>query len=92
MKMTIVSVFDSAIGSFGRPVFVAAIGQAVRSFTDEVNRGEGDISKHPEDFQLYKLGYFHDDSGQFETHIPEMIVQGASVNQQPILPVKGSKQ
>lgn len=76
MRLCVVSVFDSAAQAFGRPVFVAAPGQALRSFQDEVNKGEGDLSKHPEDFTLYQLGWFDDNSGQFDTDSPAVLMRG----------------
>ena len=67
MKMKVLSVFDSAAQAFGRPAFVAAIGSAIRSFTDEVNRVDADnqMNQHPSDFTLYELGEFDDEHGRF---------------------------
>ena len=67
MRMTIVSVYDVASQSFGRPVFAVSVGAAIRSFGDEVNRSVPDntMYAHPEDFVLYELGVFDDSSGAF---------------------------
>lgn len=66
-KLVVVGVMDSAIQAFGRPVFVPAIGAALRSFTDEVNRAGSDnaLNAHPDDFVLVLLGYFDEESGVF---------------------------
>lgn len=77
------SVHDAAIGAFGRPAFVASMGQAIRSFTDEVNRGAEDnvMFKHPEDVSLYHLGTFDDGTGLFElVQVPRRICEGKSVS------------
>jgi hypothetical protein len=68
MVQIIVSVFDRAANAFGRPIFVSAIGAAVRSFQDEINREAQDNSMfhHPDDFDLYELGTFDDADGRFE--------------------------
>ena len=68
MKLHVVSVRDRAADAFGRPIFVAAIGQAIRSFQDEINRsGENnEMNKHPDDYDLYHLGTWDDESGKFE--------------------------
>ena len=52
MKQVICAVRDSAADVFGRPYFVPTAGVAIRSFTDEVNRGADDnqFYKHPKDF------------------------------------------
>ncbi|WNK12898.1 MAG: nonstructural protein [Microvirus sp.] len=72
---------DRAIDAFGVPIFVAAIGQAVRSFTDEVNRkGEGNqMNMHPEDFDLYVLGTYNGDLGTFDAASPRQIAIGKDV-------------
>ena len=67
MKYVVMSVRDRAIDSFGQPFYVAAIGQAIRSFSDAINSDKEDnICKHPDDFDLYHLGYFNDDGSGFE--------------------------
>lgn len=65
-KLIMVAVRDLAIQAFNRPFFVPAVGAAVRSFSDEVNRKaqENVMSHHPEDFELWELGTFDEDSGQ----------------------------
>lgn len=60
MNFVIVSVKDSAAQAFGRPIFVPSNAVAIRSFRDEVNRKDStdDLSRHPDDFELYQLGVF----------------------------------
>lgn len=72
MRMTVVTVFDKAAAAYGRPSFVGAIGQAMRGFQDEVNRVADDnpMYRHPDDFELYHLGFFDDASGRFENVDP----------------------
>ena len=68
MKHVMCAVRDSAVGSFMRPFFVAAAGSAVRAFGDEVARSDGPaegrpMNAHPEDYELFELGSFDDESG-----------------------------
>jgi len=63
--LSVVAVFDNAVKAFGRPVFVPAVGAAIRSFIDEVNGKDTELSKHPEDFELFQLGSFNEEDGQF---------------------------
>lgn len=74
MKRAIVAIKDRASNGFGQPFFVAAIGQAIRSFQDEINRAapDNDLNKHPDDFDLYQLGIFDDDTGSIEVMTPPM--------------------
>lgn len=66
MKRKIVAVLDAAASTFGTPFFVVSTGQAVRSFKDEINRPAEDnpLNRHPEDFTLYCLGEYDDETGE----------------------------
>ena len=74
MVRIVCSVRDSASLLFGQPVFVAAKGQAIRSFQDEVNKGEGDLSRHPEDFELWQLCEWDDVLGKFDG-VPALLLR-----------------
>ena len=77
MKYRIVTIRDRAADVFGIPSFVMSLGAAVRSFGDEVNKKDGSpLSGHPEDFDLYELGEYDDDTGQFSQGIPRQIAVG----------------
>lgn len=78
MKQVVVAVFDRAAQLYGRPFFVQALGQAIRSFTDEVNRKDdqrGDFAKHPQDFDLWSLAVYDDNEGSF-TPDHKMVLRG----------------
>lgn len=60
----VLAVRDRATDSFGQPIFVVAVGQGVRSFTDEINRKESPFHAHPEDYDLYHLAEYEDRTGQ----------------------------
>lgn len=82
MKRIVMAVRDRAADTYGSPFFVVAVGQGVRSFSDEVNRAAPDnqLYMHPEDFDLYELGSFDDSSGTFETDVPRMRAIGKDVS------------
>ena len=67
MKLNFYTVFDKAVGAYMRPFVMQSDGQAVRHFEDEVN-GDNPIAKHPEDYALFRIGMFDDQSGEL---IPE---------------------
>jgi hypothetical protein len=83
MIQVVVSVYDRASETFGRPVFVPAKAAAIRSFTDEVNRDDSanDLKRHPDDFDLYVLGNFDDSKGVFSSGdgYPLVLVRGKDV-------------
>lgn len=75
MRYKIVSVRDRAIDTFGQPVFVNNIGGAIRSFGDEIKRPHtaerpNQFNQHPDDFDLYLMGEFDDETGEFVTDGP----------------------
>lgn len=84
MILIVLSVFDKAASAYGRPVFATAIGAAVRSFSDEVNRRADDNSMfaHSSDFELYELGTFDDSTAKFDAlGVPRLLVRGGDVRE-----------
>lgn len=68
MQMYVISVRDIKADSFGKPFYTLSLGEAVRSFGDEVNRSDQQnlLYMHPDDFELFHLGFFESDDGRFE--------------------------
>lgn len=82
MKLVLCTVKDRAADAFGRPMFVPSVGVAIRSFSDEVNRDdpENQLNRHPDDFDLYELGEFDDNTGLFDLHEqPKLLSLGKQV-------------
>ena len=78
----VISVKDRAADVFNRPFIVPHRNVAIRDFTDEVNRKADDnqLSKHPDDFDLYLLGQFDDNTGQFvQSEGPVVLVRAKDV-------------
>lgn len=80
-KLFVVSVYDSATEAFGTPLFVPAVGGAIRGFTDAVNdpAGASDLCKHPADFVLFSLGEFDLSTGLFFTGVPAQLVRAVDL-------------
>jgi hypothetical protein len=82
MKQIICTVKDRAADAYGRPMFVPSAGVAIRSFSDEINRDNADnqLFNHPDDFDLYELGEFDDNTGLFSLHEqPKLLSLGKQV-------------
>ena len=58
------AVYDVKAEAYGRPMFVPAVGLAMRAFMDEIKNQESQFCKYPDDFSLFKLGEFDDSSGE----------------------------
>lgn len=73
------SVKDRALDAFSRPFFVPSVGVAERSFQDEVRNPESEMSKHPEDYDLYLLGTFDEAMGTFNCSHPTLMIRAQDV-------------
>lgn len=82
MKLTLCTVKDRAADAYGRPMFVPSTGIAIRSFSDEINRAAEDnqMYNHSDDFDLYELGEFDDNTGLFFLYEqPKLLTLGKQV-------------
>lgn len=78
MKLEAFAVRDEKAVGFAHPFFVMARGQAVRMFGDWCQDKNTPLGKHPEDYRLYHVGSFDDESGQFVNQpIPEAVSHGS---------------
>ena len=67
MKLNVYSIYDAAASAFAQPFFMHNDGLAIRAFQDNVNTKEDNhISKHPDQFTLFKLAEYEDSTGKFE--------------------------
>ena len=66
--MDIFTVYDSKSGAYMRPFYARSKGEAIRSFTTEVNSGSDTslVAQYPADFTLFHLGSFDDEKASFD--------------------------
>lgn len=60
------AVYDAKVATYMQPFSFTTQGAAMRAFTDLVNSNDNAISKHPEDYSLFELSQFDDQTGLFE--------------------------
>lgn len=74
--MNIYGVKDVAVNAFHMPMFFQSDKACVRALGDAVNTPKEDniYYKHPEHFDLYKIGVFDEETGVIAGHAPEFIV------------------
>lgn len=58
MNSVILCVRDQKVGAYGEPFTAPSLAAAVRSIKSAVEDGKSDISKYPEDFDLYQVGEY----------------------------------
>lgn len=82
MIKAVCSVRDSAAELYSPPMFVPSTGVAVRAFTDEVRREDpnNQLHKHPQDFVLFEVASFDDETGVFVNVTPaRQLIRGVDV-------------
>lgn len=66
MKTEMYSVYDSKAQAYGLPFHAPNDAVALRIFGEAVNDPSTQLNKYPEDFVLFHLGRFDDQTAQFE--------------------------
>lgn len=67
MLLKIFTIRDSKGEFYGQPFFQKSHGEAERSFRTLTTDGKSTVNQYPEDFDLYYLGEYDDQSGKFKT-------------------------
>lgn len=72
MKLIICAIHDTKAEAFAQPMFFQAVGQAVRAFIDAVSDGDpkSNLANHPEDFNLFRIGTYDDQTGEIVPEAP----------------------
>ena len=78
-------IFDAAATAAMRPFFAQSAGAAIREFTDIVNNPEHPIGEHPEDYTLFAIGEFNEQSGTLEGCTPASLGNGLTYLRKPHL-------
>lgn len=68
MILKVFAVYDSKVEAYMPPFFMSSRGQAMRSFGDTADDSSTQLFKHPEDFSLFELGEWVDNTGFFSLY------------------------
>lgn len=71
MKHGMYSVYDTKSKTWQNPFYAINDAIAERMIGDAVDDPQTLLSKHPSDFQMYKVGEFDDQEGVIFAHPPE---------------------
>lgn len=84
MKYHVIAVRDIVADVYNVPMFVPHLGGAIRAFGDACQaEGRENIQMHPEDFELYHLGEYDDNTATIEMLTkPKQIAVGSSYRKQ----------
>lgn len=87
MNISLFSVFDSKATIFGNIFTDQQTASAIRNFSDAVNDSSNSNNlwnKHPEDFSLFKVGEFDNETGTLVPHNPESLVTASALKKYPV--------
>lgn len=76
MKLNAYTIYDVASGTYMRPFYSEADGQAVRGFKDIACDENHEVGKHPEDYTLYRIGDFNTTTGKMTGEDLEKLATG----------------
>lgn len=77
MKLGIYVIRDDKTGYLS-PTVDASDAAAVRNFQNAVTKTEGIINAFPQDFSLYRVGYYDSETGLIEAHEREHLADGSN--------------
>lgn len=61
-KLVMCAVRDAALNAYMQPFFSPSTGGATRAFVDAVKSDDSPMFKHPEDYELFHLGDYDDET------------------------------
>lgn len=83
MNLKVYTIRDSKAEVFNTPFFQKSHGEAERSFRELINDEKSMVSKYPEDYDLYYLGQYDDQTGTIEAlDTPQHMQKAVSIKQQ----------
>lgn len=66
MKLQMFSIYDTVSKLYARPFFDVNEATAKRNLRAAINDPKSGLSENINDYRLYKIGYFDDQTGDFE--------------------------
>lgn len=80
LKMIVFSVFDSKAQVFSQPMFAPTEGVAIRTFSNAANDPQSEISLHPEDYILFRVGEWDAVAGELVGCLPSSLCSASQFN------------
>ena len=76
-ELIVAGIYDSKVGAYFQPFFARSRAEAIRSFSDTVNKDGHIFNNHPGDFTLFVLATWSEDNGKFTSPpAPESLGSG----------------
>lgn len=86
MRVGIFSIHDSAAAAFLQPFFAGNETVAKRSFSQAINEEseQNSFFKHFQDYSLFSVGYFDDQTGEITPEKPQHLGNGATFKRETL--------
>lgn len=79
MKLRIYSIYDSKAEAYMNPFFMRNDGEALRGFMDGIENSDTPFHKWPQDYTLFHVGHWDDESGLIENTTPKSLGNGVEL-------------
>ena len=63
MIIGVYAIRDAQTEAFSQPMFFVTRGVAIRSFSEECESTTSALNKHPQDYAMFQIGTYDDNSG-----------------------------
>lgn len=73
MKINVYAIHDAKIEAYMQPFYARTDAEAKRGFSGICNQEQGQISEHPGDFTLFKIGAYDDSTGVLTPQDPSSL-------------------
>lgn len=70
------AIYDSKAEAYMQPFFVRNDGEALRGFMDGMDNEQSPFHKWPQDYTLFKLGRYDDETGKIDACTPISLGNG----------------
>nr|QJB20573.1 MAG: nonstructural protein [Microvirus sp.] len=68
MKHVIFTILDTKVNSYSPPFYARSIGEGIRTITSTLKNPEIQLSQYPDDFKLFHIGTFCDETAIIELY------------------------
>jgi len=76
MKHMMFVIYDSKADAYMQPWFLTTEPMAARVFSDLINDPESNAGRHPEDYTLFNIGNFNDQTAEINWNAPVTLGNG----------------
>lgn len=81
MNIVITSVYDSKVKAYSSLIPARTVEEAIRGFKSASVQPESDFNKFPEDYSLWNIGTFDQETGVITGAQPTMVAQALEFKQ-----------